>query len=363
MTLARAGARVTIVDRERFPRNKLCGDTLNPGALSIARRLVAGRPEGRPLRTAPEITGMLVTGPGGARVAADYPNALHGIAITRRDLDAALLAAAQAAGAQFEEGVSVRAPIVDDKGRVAGVRTAAGELRARVVISAEGRRARLASALGLSRFAAAPKRWAFGAYFSDVAELSARGEMHIRPDGYLGVAPLTGGVANVCVVKQLSGIRDAGSGIPAGDLIAAAIAADATLRARFSRARMISPPVALGPLAVESIAAGCSGLLLAGDAAGFIDPMTGDGLRFALRGGELAGEAALRELESGAPAFASLAAARAAEFRGKWRVNRALRALVASPRGVALAARLADVWSAPVRLLVSVAGDVSIATA
>ena len=74
------------------------------------------------------------------------------------------------------------------------------------------------------------------------------------------------------------------------------------------------------------------GLLLAGDAAGFVDPMTGDGLRFALRGGELAAHAALDELASGRPAFARLAALRRREFSTKWRINRALRVMVGSPR-------------------------------
>jgi flavin-dependent dehydrogenase len=103
-------------------------------------------------------------------------------------------------------------------------------------------------------------------------------------------------------------------------------------------------------------------LLLAGDAAGFVDPMTGDGLRFAIRGGILAAEAALRELADGVPAFGWLAQERQREFSSKWRVNRALRALVGSPRGVALAAALTAHWNAPVRYLVAVAGDVSLAT-
>ena len=89
--------------------------------------------------------------------------------------------------------------------------------------------------------------------------------------------------------------------------------------------------------------------------------MTGDGLRFALRGGELAAEAALRELESGVAACQHLRAARAREFAGKWRANRVLRSLVASPRGVALAAAVAARWTAPVRLLIGIAGDVHLA--
>ena len=88
--------------------------------------------------------------------------------------------------------------------------------------------------------------------------------------------------------------------------------------------------------------------------------MTGDGLRFALRGGELAGQAALDELQSGAPAWPALHTARLREFSTKWRINRALRAIVGSPRAVTLAALVARRWSMPVEYLIGVAGDVGL---
>jgi flavin-dependent dehydrogenase len=110
------------------------------------------------------------------------------------------------------------------------------------------------------------------------------------------------------------------------------LSADAVLRDRFAAATQVSPVTVLGPLAVNARAAGCPGLLLAGDAAGFVDPMTGDGLRFALRGGELAAHAALDELASGRPGYARLAALRRREFSGKWRINRALRVMVGIAR-------------------------------
>ena len=107
------------------------------------------------------------------------------------------------------------------------------------------------------------------------------------------------------------------------------------LRDRFADARLVQAPVVLGPLAVEVGAADIRGLLLAGDAAGFIDPMTGDGLRFAVRGGALAADAALEALERGWRGVHDwLARARRAQFGPKWRFNRALRALVASPPGI-----------------------------
>jgi flavin-dependent dehydrogenase len=117
----------------------------------------------------------------------------------------------------------------------------------------------------------------------------------------------------------------------------------------------------LGPLAVDTHGSGWPGLLLAGDAAGFVDPMTGDGLRFAIRGGMLAADAAMREIATGAAQHRALDRMRRREFAGKWRVNRALRALVGSPSGVALAARVARYWDLPIRSLVAIAGDVALA--
>jgi len=356
LVLARAGVRVGVVDRSAFPRDKLCGDTLNPGALSILDRLGIGaavRQQALP------IIGMTVTGPRHAAVTGSYPEDLNGLAILRRDFDGLLLDAAIAAGAELSCGVRVRAPVTEC-GRVVGVETDEGPVRARVVIAADGRRSTLAFALGLAAFARAPRRWAFGTYFEGVDGLTSRGEMHIRSDGYIGVAPLPGGVTNVCVVR--------GRGAPwrartPASIVDDAIGADPDLRERFRRARQVAPLATLGPLAVDARAAGCPGLLLAGDAAGFVDPMTGDGLRFALRGGELAAAAALEEIASGTAAFAALQSARVREFSRKWRINRALRSLVGSPAGISLAATVAARWGAPVEYLIGVAGDCDVARA
>jgi flavin-dependent dehydrogenase len=193
--------------------------------------------------------------------------------------------------------------------------------------------------------------------------MSERGEMHIRRGAYIGVAPLPGGLTNVSVV--IDGPARAGHYGQAGQqtIVRRALDADAVLCDRFAAATQVSPVTVLGPLAVNARAAGCPGLLLAGDAAGFVDPMTGDGLRFALRGGELAAHAALDELASGRPAYARLAAQRRREFSGKWRINRALRMMVGSPGAVGLAALVSTWWSGPVEYLIQLAGDVGLARA
>jgi flavin-dependent dehydrogenase len=399
LLLARAGVKVRLLDRATFPRDKLCGDTVNPGTLALIDRVGLGthiRALGIPMR------GMTVTGPHGARVVADYPEDITGVALARRRFDQALLDAANAAGASFDAGVTVRRPLVSDRGRVTGVSLRRGDadddVPAQLVIAADGRASRLAFSLGLSRLAARPRRWAFGAYFEGVAGLADRGEMHVRSNGYIGIAPLGGGITNVCVVTGLAEARmsqrrdrsaDLGRFAPASlpprrhhgapsrsldegrtnraprhcseDVILRALESDGCLRDRFASARRVGDVAVLGPLAVDANSAGTSGLLLAGDAAGFVDPMTGDGLRFAVHGGMLAAASALRELETGAAQYGELSAARTREFAGKWRINRALRALVGSPSGVALAAHVAAVWDLPIRRLVAIAGDVRLA--
>jgi menaquinone-9 beta-reductase len=358
LTLARAGVRVRLIDRASFPRDKLCGDTLNPGSLSILDRLGIGA--GVRSRALP-ITGMTVTGPG-AQVSADYPDGLRGMSLTRRCLDQLLLDAAGAAGACVDTGVAVSDPVTEGD-RVVGVRLAGGgrgELRAPVVIAADGRGSRIAARVKLAAYARTPRRWAFGAYFSQVARMSPRGEMHIRRGAYIGVAPLPGGLTNVSVVTDGHGLLPT----PRAEqqaIVRRALEADAVLRDRFAGATQVSPVTVMGPLAVNARAAGCPGLLLAGDAAGFVDPMTGDGLRFALRGGELAAHAALDELASGQPAFARLEVQRRREFQVKWRINRALRMMVGSPRALELAAVASAWWSSPVEYLIQLAGDVNLA--
>ena len=353
LVLARAGVRVTVFDRVRFPRHKLCGDTINPGALALLERLGLASAAGTFA-----IDGMLITGAHGVQVDGRYPKGITGRAIVREDFDQALLSAAAGAGAVVEQEVLVHGAA--SSGRqinglfVAGRGGSARRIDARMVIAADGRHSRVARSAGLGRYPARPRRWAVGGYFSEVGGLTSCGEMHVRPRHYIGVAPLPGGLTNACVVtadrRRLSHPRT---------LLLDALHDEPQLRDRFAAARLASPPVVLGPLAVDVAAAGVPGLLLAGDAAGFIDPMTGDGLRFAIRGGELAALQALDALENGfADAHVRLREKRAREFRVKWLFNRGVRRLAASPSAVHVAAFVAAVLPSGIELAIRFAGDV-----
>jgi flavin-dependent dehydrogenase len=350
---------VLVLDRARFPRPKLCGDTLNPGALAVLERLGLDGATGG----AVPLTGMIVTGDDGIRVEGRY-DGVCGLSIGRREFDAALVMAAAGAGARVEQGVLVQGPIVDSSDhapRVTGLIIKGRDGRPRrltapIVIAADGRYSRVARALGLSRSAARPRRWAIGAYFENVGAMTSFGEMHVRAPHYMGVAPLPGGLTNACVVTATPGGRSP------QDLLRTALGGDLSLRDRFADARMISKPICLGPLGVDCDVAGAPGLLLAGDAAGFVDPMTGDGLRFALRGAELAAHEALCALEHGAASVhVRLLAARRREFAGKWRFNRTMRWLVGSPAAVRAAGYGAAILPQLLRHAIRYAGDVNAA--
>jgi flavin-dependent dehydrogenase len=359
LVLARAGARVLIVDRERFPREKLCGDTLNPGALRTLASLGLAPPEslGRPL------AGMILSGPRAA-VTARYPDET-GLSVRRIDLDAWLLDKAISAGARFEPLLAARSPLIDNSGTRPlvkgltlarpGVATRRVRIPATMTVAADGRGSPLGRALGLVFHPRRPRRWAFGAYFEGVQGVSPDlGEMHVRHGRYIGIAPVGAGRVNVCLV---TGPRPDGRTPLA--VIEAAIGADARLRSRFTRAQSVTTVKVLGPLALEARAPGVDGLLLAGDAAGFVDPMTGDGLHLAIRGGLLAAREALRALETGAfvDAVTRLAAARERELGAKLRFNRFVRRFVASPSAVELACLGSKIAPGVFRHAVRYAGD------
>jgi flavin-dependent dehydrogenase len=282
---------------------------------------------------------------------------VQGRALSRRILDAALLDEAARAGASIDQGVLVQGPIVDGdtvRGLLVGPVGRPRQFRAPMVIAADGSGSRLARAVGLSRHARSPRRWAVGGYFEGVdfdAPARRLGEMHVRRGHYVGVAPLPGDLTNACVVTaERRALRDPVS------LLHQTLRRDPQLGDRFARSRPVNLAVCLGPLAVDNVACGMPGLLLAGDAAGFIDPMTGDGLRFALRGAELAARAVVEH--GPVDAHRALARDRRREFSSKWRFNRALRGLVGSASAVRLAASGARLSPALVAAAVRYAGDV-----
>ena len=225
-----------------------------------------------------------------------------------------------------------------------------------LTIAADGRRSTLARAVGLTATSRGPRRWAYGTYATGVGGMTDFGEMHVRHGWYLGLAPLGHDLANVCVVKPANSAERKRPIVEVRD----AVAHDPDLRERFEHAVIDDNVRVLGPLSVEARAAGVAGLLLAGDAAGFVDPMTGDGVHLALRSGVLAAREALRALETGdiTGAVSRLGRARRAAFGRKLRFNRVIRGLVSSPAAVNAASAAARLVPSVLERAVRYAGDV-----
>jgi flavin-dependent dehydrogenase len=359
LVLARAGARVLVVDRDAMPRDRLCGDLLNPGAVSLLQSLgldPTARPGARLIPT------MRVSGPFGG-VDADYGPA-HGVSLPRRELDAWLLDEAINAGARFHAGEIVRRPLIDDSGqpRVRGLvlRSRANHTETRmpanVVIAADGRRSTLARQLGLQVPASWSPRWAFGAHVSNVGAMTDAGEIHARHGWCLGLTPLHDGSVSLWV-----SLPSRPAGRSPQDVIRRVLARDRELLSRLDHVRFDDGVGVAGPLAVATRAPGSPGLLLAGDAAGSVDPSTADGLSLAIQGGRLAALEAMKTLEDGefSIAVGRLGDARRRAIGRKLQFDRWVRRCVAMPAAVDAASMGARVFPGAFRLAVRYAGDLS----
>ena len=330
LSLARAGVAVSIVERAHFPRRKVCGEYLNAGALAALDELGAGvavREESRLLR------GVRLVTPDIEPVELPFPAPAR--ALARERLDALLLDAALAAGATL-----VRARVEDvlvEAGRVSGVvvrdeRGALAELRARFVVGADGSGSVVARKLGLVRAPSGPRRFALGGHYAGFGDLGERVEMHVERGTYFALNPLPGELTNVMVVvreRQLAawshmvdeGVRGAAAALGRG-------------RRSFEGVRRVGPRASIGPLAFRVRAVTRPGALLAGDAAGFLNPFTGQGVALALRGGIAAATAIRAALQPGGDetsALATYAEQRARDFNERRRVARAVDLLIDVP--------------------------------
>jgi flavin-dependent dehydrogenase len=204
------------------------------------------------------------------------------------------------------------------------------------------------------------RRFAVRGYWEGVEALGDVGEMHVGRGGYCGVAPLSATLANVAFVLDR---RDMGPA--AGDLEGfyrrSLKGRWPALAERLEGARLVEPPRAIGPLALECSAVAAPGVLLLGDAAGFYDPFTGEGVTLALRTAELAASALEPALARPASApqlrLVAYERSRDAATRDKFRFNRLLQVAVGWPSAAnAIARRLLRRPDLADRL-VGIAGD------
>jgi geranylgeranyl reductase family protein len=307
--LARAGVDVVLLDIRDFPRDKTCGDGLTPRAvrqlhdMGLAERLVGSqRFDG--LRSIAHGVTLELAWPEHP----DFPS--YGYVVRRRELDEMVAEQAVKAGATIRQGAEAVAPVVDG-GLLAGAMVrdkASGEVtpvRARYVIVADGANSRFGRALGTSRNRSFPLGMAIRGYFTSPfhdepwieSHLDIRDKQGNHLPGYGWIFPVGDGTVNVGVglLSTFKGWKHVNTThlmeafcdtAPARWDISPETATCAPTGGRLPTGGSVTPRV--GP-----------SFVVAGDAAGFVNPFNGEGISVAYETGRLAADAVDLALATG----------------------------------------------------------------
>ena len=345
--LASAGLDVALIDRATFPRDKPCAEYLSPAVepllaeLGVLNAIEATRPA--------RLRGFRVFAPDGRMFQGDFAGVQDersnahfetGLAVTRTVLDAALVNAARAAGANLREGWRMSRFDWEPESRVwrisSGLGRSEDSLSARMLIGADGVHSVVARRLGL-RLEARTRKVAIVAHIRGIAELSPYGEMHIANGRYVGVAPLEPQLHNAtCNVAMVVDERREGktlAGKPQEYLLDA-LPTFPRLRDRVASLTVVRPALTTSRMSARVRRRSAEGALLVGDAAGYYDPFTGEGIYRALRSARIASAVvreALAEGDVSARRLFEYDRAYTSAFRGKRAVEVAIQAAVQTP--------------------------------
>ena len=276
ITAARSGARVLLLERATYPRHKVCGEFVSAESIDVLLQLFS-QPHKHLLsdclRTSQArmfVDERVIT------TAVQPPSA----SIARIEMDAALWDVASSSGVDARQQVTVQ--------KVGGggpfrVMSSVGEFAARAVINASGRWSSLSAAATNGNGQA---KWiGLKAHFAEAAP-PASVDLYFFDGGYCGVQPVSltgdhnGGRVNACAMVR----ADVASSL------AEVFALHPALKERSQRWQPLSEPVSTSPLLFREPQPLRDGILMVGDAAGFVDPFVGDGISLALRSGKMAAE-------------------------------------------------------------------------
>lgn len=330
LLLARAGLAVTLVERSTFPRRKICGEYLNSGAVAALERigvLADVRAHANALR------GVRLVPPRAPAV--ELPFTHGALACARETLDAILLRAAVFAGVTVVHGRV--ASLLRNGSRIDGVWVrnddgAAYEIRARWTVGADGCGSIVAQHAGLTKQTWRAPRFAVGGHYTGFGNLGGFVEMYVGGGAYFALNPLSHDMTNVMVVvpktalAKWSGFVDEGVAGKAAEL--------GRGHRSFTNAHRVGTRAAIGPLAHNVRAPVGNGVILVGDAAGFLNPFTGQGVYLALTSAESAARAIVASAADRSrerSAFAGYAGDHRTDFAARKRLSSAVGWLINVP--------------------------------
>lgn len=262
---ARTGARVLLLEKDRFPRHKVCGEFVSPESLRLLDSLL----QGESLQALPQITSARVFF---ERQRVEIPLSAPARSISRYNLDCMLLSAAKAAGVKVLEDTAVRQVL---PGKLFSVTIEANTFKSRAVVNATGRWSHL------TRFkAASPEKWiGLKAHFSEASPPDSV-DLYFFAAGYCGVQSVSENAVNVCAMVRAE----------AATSLQQVFASHPALWRRSRDWEQLFATISTSGLHFRRPKTEDRGMLLAGDSAGFIDPFVGDGISLALHSGTLAAQ-------------------------------------------------------------------------
>ena len=295
MLLAREGRSVVLLERAPRWRWRACGVFASPASVASLRDV--GLPAAAIAGVAQPLSAMEVISRRGTRFRLDYGGSGElsdsAVGFDRAALDPLLLDLARGAGVDVRLGATVeRVDVASAHARVLVAGSESGEIVARVVVGADGLRSRIALAARVTRRAPLGPRAALTFHVRDVRARALNAapdaRMSVFDQGYVGLAPIPGGLVNVGIVlggSWFARLRQTG-----GRAVARAILE--TLPDADDRALAAEEPVdhvaGITPLGHAVARRAGGSWLLVGDAAGFLDPFTGEGLHRAIVSAQLA---------------------------------------------------------------------------
>ena len=332
---ALAGLRPLVLEREKFPREKVCGDCLNPAAWPVLQRLgIAERVRQLPHAILNTVEFIAI---GGRKVAVHLPSGEEGeVSIKRSLLDGLLLSRARELGTRIYEETTVTALTAGANGSDWKIETDRGSVFvSQTLVGADGRNSTVARLCNLLP-PPARERVALQAHIPLPSNFGDRVVLEFLPEGYSGQAPVNRDELNLCLVSKPSNIS----------------ALRRWAEQRFGL-EQDHPWRTITPLTRAALAPAHDKLFLVGDAARVVEPFTGEGIYYALRSGELAAQAIVKIIGGNydADPASDYAKAHAAMYRGRLWVNQMSRAAVLSPRLSSLLVHFARIRPGVLRLL------------
>src|SRR6202171_6448303 len=311
---ARAGLRTLLLEREKFPREKVCGDCLNPSCWPVLRRLevfegVRALPHGN-------LDAVEFIAIGGRKVHVDLPQGDESeIAIKRSLFDDLLMSRAKELGVDVRDSTIVSA-IEKAESNNWKIDIGSETITARILVGADGRNSTIARLCNLLP-RPARERIALQSHIPLPENFGHRVVLQFLPEGYSGQAPVNDRELNLCLVGRpptISVLR--------------------TWAQQQFNLPADQPWRTITPLTRAPISAAHENLFFIGDAARVVEPFTGEGIYYALRSGELAAQAIIKIIRGRdrQVTLREFARAHAAMYRGRLWINRLARAAVLSPR-------------------------------